>query len=122
MIGLSLRALRRHTNVKFVLTYADPAQGHVGTVYKASNWLYAGMSQPTALLDLGDGVARHSRTVAHALGSHSADYLARHGVTVRKVPQVPKHRYLYFLDPAWRSRLRVPALPYPKKGEPNGGR
>ena len=118
VIGVALRGLRRETSLKFIVTYADPAVGHVGTIYQATGWTYAGTSQAMALLDLGDGVARHSRTVAHALGTRSADYLAHHGVAVRRVPQVPKHRYMYFLDPAWRSRLRVPALPYPKKGKP----
>ena len=122
VIGLSLRALRRRTNVKFVLTYADPAQGHLGTIYQATNWLYCGMSQPMALLDLGDGVLHHSRSLAHAYGTHSRAHFAAHGVEMRAVPQSPKHRYIYFLDPTWRQRLRVLPLPYPKKKESDGDR
>jgi len=30
------------------------------------------------------------------------------------VSQAAKHRYLYFLDPEWHSRLSIPVLPYPK--------
>ncbi len=48
-------------------------------------------------------------------GSHSIKHLKANGLTVRLVPQGAKHRYLYFLDPSWRGRLRVPALPYPRK-------
>jgi len=121
VIGLSLRALRRHTDVKFVVTYADPAVGHVGSIYQATNWLYTGTSQATALLDLGDGVLQHSRSLAHAYGTHSRAHFAAHGVKVRCVPQSAKHRYIYFLDRAWRSRLRVPVLRYPKKGKPGEG-
>ena len=40
----------------------------------------------------------------------------RHGVEVKRVPQSAKHRYIFFLDRSWQGRLRVPALPYPKKG------
>jgi len=69
VIGITLRALRRNTSLKFLLSYADPTQGHVGTIYQATNWLYTGVSQAMPLYDLGDGVARHSRSLAHAFGT-----------------------------------------------------
>ena len=120
VIGLVLRALRRHIGVKFVLTYADPSQGHLGVIYQATNWLYTGLSEAMPLYDVGDGVARHSRSLSHAYGSHSVAHFARHGVEVRRVVQQRKHRYVYFLDPSWRPRLRAPVLPYPKKESNNG--
>ena len=116
-LGLVIRALKRHTSVKFLLTYADPSQGHVGIIYQATNWLYTGQSEAMPLYDLGDGVARHSRSVGHAFGSHSVRYLAQHGVKVRLVPQAAKHRHLYFLDRRWKSRLNVPVLRYPRLEE-----
>lgn len=121
-LGLVFRALRRHTSVKFVVTYADPAVDHVGYIYQATNWLYTGLSQAHPLLDLGDGVPRHTRSVGSALGTYSARYLRREGLRVRTIPRPPKHRYIFFLDPAWRSRLRVPMLPYPKRGDDDGDR
>ena len=45
VIGVVLRALRRHTSLKFVLSYADPAAGHLGTIYQATGWLYSGLSE-----------------------------------------------------------------------------
>ncbi|MCX6000755.1 MAG: DNA methyltransferase [Chloroflexi bacterium] len=113
VIGVVLRELRRHTSVRFLLSYADPAQGHLGVVYQATGWLYTGLSEPMPLFDLGDGIARHSRSVSHAYGSHSIGHFRRHGVTVKLIPQAGKHRYVFFIDPSWRSRLRVPVLPYP---------
>jgi hypothetical protein len=110
-----IRALRRLTTVKFLLSYADPAAGHVGYIYQATNWLYTGLSEPQPLLDLGDGIARHTRSVASALGTHSTKYLRRQGLVVHSIPQIAKHRYVVFVDPTWRDRLRVPVLPYPKK-------
>ncbi len=115
VIGVVLRSLRRHTDVKFLVSYADPSQGHVGTVYKASNWCYNGLSEPTPLYDLGDGHHRHCRSVATTFGTRSVRHLADHGVPIQLVPQVPKHRYMYFLDPTWLPRLKVPVLQYPKK-------
>ena len=42
VLGFVVRSLRKHTNLKFLLTYADPAQGHVGGIYQGTNWLYTG--------------------------------------------------------------------------------
>src|SRR5918996_3268200 len=115
-IAVVLRSLRRNTYLKFLVSYADPAQGHLGTIYQATGWLYTGLSEAMPLYDVGDGKARHSRSLSHAYGTHSVQHFSRHGVQVRLVPQQPKHRYLYFLDPSWREQLQVPVLPYPKAG------
>ena len=69
------------------------------------------------LYDLGDGVARHSRSLSHAFGTHSLKHFAKHDIEVKLVPQSPKHRYVYFLDKSIRERLKLPVLPYPKKGQ-----
>ena len=66
------------------------------------------------MYDIGDGKARHSRSLSHAYGTHSVEHFARHGIQVKLVPQQAKHRYLYFLDPTWRQRFKGTALPYPK--------
>ena len=117
VIGVMLRSLKRDTSVRFLVTYADPAAGHLGIIYQATGWLYTGFSQAMPLLDLGDGVPRHSRSLAHAYGTHSRAHFAAHGVKMRLVPQSAKHRYVFFLDATWRIRLRVSLFPYPKKGE-----
>ena len=114
VIGVVLRAVGRHTNIKFLLAYADPSQGHLGTIYQASNWVYTGLSDAMPLYDLGDGVIRHSRSLAHAYGTHSVKHFKAKGASIRTVPQSRKHRYVYFLDPGWRPRLRVAVLAYPK--------
>ncbi len=116
VLGVVLRALHRHTNLKFLISYADPAQGHVGTIYQATGWVYTGLSEPMPLYDLGDGIARHSRSLSHAFGTHSLTHFKRHGISVKLVHRAAKHRYIYFLDPSWRERLTVEELPYPKKG------
>ena len=115
VIGILSRSLQKETSLKFVLAYSDPAAGHLGIIYQATNWLYTGLSSATPLYDIGDGILHHSRSLAHGLGTHSIRYLASQGISVKTVPQMAKHRYIYFLDQAWRSRLMVPVLPYPKK-------
>ena len=117
VIGTVLRSLKKHTDLKFLLSYADPAQGHLGTIYQATGWLYTGTSSAVPLYDVGDGVIRHSRSLAHAYGTHSLRHFAEHGVIVRLVAQVAKHRYVYILDPSWRDRLKPSVLPYPRRNE-----
>ena len=118
VLGMATRSLRRHTDVKFLFTYADPEHGHIGVIYQANNWTYVGTSEPSPLYDLGDGVPRHSRTVGLTLGTRSLRLLEGKGIRVQSVPQHPKHRYMYFLDRRWRSRLLVPEMPYPRKTRP----
>jgi hypothetical protein len=115
LLGIITRLIRQRTELKFLITYADPAAGHLGTIYQAAGWLYTGLSSATPLYNIGDGVARHSRSLAHDLGSHSIKYLKLHGIEVKLLSQSPKHRYVKFLDESWRNRLSVPTLPYPKR-------
>jgi hypothetical protein len=120
VISIVMRSVRRHTHVRFVLSYADPAHGHIGTIYQACGWLYTGLSEAMPLYDVGDGVAHHSRSLAHSFGSHSVRHFADHGVEVKLIPQLPKHRYIRFLDESWKGRLHIPVLPYPKKEQIDG--
>jgi hypothetical protein len=119
VLGIALRSIKKETNLKFVLAYSDPAAGHLGTIYQATGWLYTGLSSRVPLYNIGDGKFYHSRTLAHQLGTHSISYLASQGISVKTVPQSAKHRYVYFLDESWRSRLAVLVLPYPKKEDLN---
>jgi hypothetical protein len=115
VLGIALRSLKRDTSLKFVLAYSDPAVGHLGIIYQATNWHYTGLSSAVPLYDIGDGTLHHSRSLAQQLGSHSIRYLTLQGINAKAVPQSAKHRYIYFLDDSWQSRLAVPVLPYPKK-------
>ena len=115
-LGVVIRSLKRHTALKFLVSYADPAQGHLGTIYQATGWLYTGLSQATPLYDIGDGRLYHSRSLSHSFGSHGLAHFQRHGIGVKLVPQAAKHRYIYFLDSGWLDRLTYPVMPYPKVG------
>ena len=117
VIGIVLRALRKNTGLKFLLSYADPSQGHVGTIYQAIGWIYTGESDAVPLYCLGEDAPRHSRSFSHVFGTRSKKHFERLGVELKTVPQGAKHRYIYFLNPTWKDRLKAPILPYPKKGK-----
>lgn len=38
---------RDFQNVKMLISFADPTFGHSGTIYKSSNWLYDGQTDPS---------------------------------------------------------------------------
>lgn len=115
IIAICLRALKKNTQVKFLVSYADPTRGHIGTIYQASGWIYTGLSGAMPMFDLGDGKVRHSRSLSHSYGTHSLKHFESCGLKVRVVPQARKHRYVYFLDLSYRKRLTPKILPYPKK-------
>lgn len=115
VLAVAVRALRKHSNVKFLVTYADPSHKHVGTIYQATNWLYIGLTEPEELFDLGDGKARHTRSLGVTLGTRSKRYFESKDIRFKTILQQPKHRYIYFLDPTYTSRLKPHFLPYPKR-------
>lgn len=114
VLGIVLRELRRTTPWKLVLSYADPAVGHVGTIYQATGWLYLGETAGETYVRLGDGKLHHPRSVYERFGSNRVGHLRSTGVPARREPVGGKHRYAYVLDPAWGWRLRGLARPYPR--------
>ena len=50
-LGKTFQWLRENDkNIKVLLSYADNGQGHVGGIYKATNWIYQGLLTPGGLV------------------------------------------------------------------------
>ncbi|PZS07665.1 MAG: DNA methyltransferase [Chloroflexi bacterium] len=105
VLGIVLRTVRHSTPWKLILSYADPAAGHAGIIYRASGWHDLGQTEPSAYIDLGDGRLHHPRTVFTWFGTNSIPHLRATGVPARRVHVPGKHRFAYVLDPTWRWRL-----------------
>lgn len=114
VLSVVLKVLRRETPVKLILSYADPAVGHMGTIYQASGWTYLGQTEPNTYVDLGDGKLLHPRSVYNRFGSNAIGHLRATGIRATRRRVGGKHRYAYVLDPAWRWRLRGVVRPYPR--------
>ena len=41
-ISKTMTWLKENTNIKALMSYADPKEGHLGGIYQATNWLYQG--------------------------------------------------------------------------------
>ena len=121
MLAISLRMLRRIApGLRLVVSFADPARGHVGGVYQAGGWIYTGVSAEVDEYFVG-GRWRHKKGVWYDLRA-----AGRQG---RNLPPVDggrpvewriapgKFRYLMPLDSELRQLLEPAALPYPKTVE-----
>ena len=107
------------TDIKVLLSYADNGQGHLGGIYKATNWRYEGYSSQMNLMPNYDisltgvgGPFIHSRTVFSKWGSGNLEHLKReigkHGYTEfwrRRSPD--KHRYIQILAENKRERKEL---------------
>lgn len=98
-IGFALRWLRKHSDATAVISFADPRQGHQGTVYRASNWEYLGMEKGHGTRRIiVDGEELHSKTAYDRWGASGAsliELLAPRKVEILVCP--PKHVYRYEL-------------------------
>jgi hypothetical protein len=120
-VAISLKLLHRQSpGVKLVVSYADSGQGHNGTIYQASNWVFLGGSEQSYIKVLGK--VEHPRSLYDRYGrkGQSIPWL-RQNVDPRadRVPNPPKWKYVYPFDPKLRRRLETQALPYPKRGRSN---
>lgn len=115
VLGVILRHLRKTRQWKFLLSYADPSAGHIGTIYQATSWMYLGMTKPNAYITLGNNKLYHPRTVYGMIGTNSVKHLQELGIpsTRRYLPE--KHRYGYPLDSAWKWRIRILPQSFPKR-------
>jgi hypothetical protein len=118
-------------NIKVLLSYADNGQGHLGGIYKATNWRYEGYSSQMNLMPNYDisltgpeGPFIHSRTVFNNWGSGNLEHLkkaiGKDGYKEfwrRRSPD--KHRYIQLLPQNKKekkdllSRMKQQEYPYP---------
>ena len=61
-IAKTLKWLLRNTNVKMVISYADPEYGHKGTIYKASNFEYLGRTAKGRII-IYNGKRYHDKAI-----------------------------------------------------------
>lgn len=118
-LAVSLRMLRRQSpGLKIVVSYADTKEGHLGTIYQATNWLYLGAStQPYLRVK---GKIEHPRSLYDRYGprGQSVPWLRQHvDPRAERVAMPAKLKYVWPFDPALRARLESVSQPYPKRLE-----
>jgi hypothetical protein len=106
---------------EIVVSFAEIQQGHVGTIYQATNWIYTGLSKERTDWKV-EGLEKHSQTI---IDKYSAKEVREvYGDRFSLVPRPRKHRYIYINAKGKRrkellSMLLYEQLPYPKKETEN---
>lgn len=61
-IGKTIRYLKKNSNFKVIVSYADPNYGHSGVIYKASNFQYLGKTSPGRVI-MFEGKKYHDKSI-----------------------------------------------------------
>lgn len=68
-IGQTIKYLKKNTDYKIIVSYADPHHGHAGTIYKATNFYHVGMTAPGKIIDY-NGNRHHDKSIRDINKSH----------------------------------------------------
>jgi hypothetical protein len=99
--------------LRLIVSYADPFQGHNGSIYQAMNWVYVGRSSAVRQYYYrGDW-----RNDTPMFRDFAANPTLRKITPYRDLP--PKHKYLYPLDDDMRRQIEPLRKPYPKRSSAN---
>lgn len=113
-IGITLRLLRKkYPTLKWVISYADACQCGDGTIYRASGFVLTACRANKDLIRLEDGTVTHTLSVKTG-SNRMAHYAKTGGASTVKGEKLEgfQLRYIFFTDPAWRSKLAVPEVPF----------
>jgi hypothetical protein len=112
-VAWCLRWLQKNTDVKAVISFADPKYGHKGIIYRAGNWLYLGKQGPCRDRMFLNGKEMHPKQFYNLYGTSSLVKLKEMGIgPITTSFREPKHKYVYILRNELRSLLKFPIKPY----------
>lgn len=116
IVAIAIKLLRKaRSNVRLLISYADPKEGHHGGIYQAGGWTYSGVSRTSHPDMVIHGVRQHARSVSHRYGKNGLAYIRSHvDPTAFYVEDPPKHRYLLALDPTIKNEVSAMSMSYPK--------
>jgi hypothetical protein len=108
-IRLTIKMAKRLMTVQAIVAFADPEQGHEGTVYSAAGFTHEGQTSPEWHLIGDDGERRHRRyafRMARRNNLSVAD--ARQSLGMKRIKTEPKHRWILRLADGVRGGVRHP--------------
>lgn len=106
-LAAALKQLKTdNPGLKLVVSFADPKEGHLGGIYKATNWIYTGKSNEVTEYFI-DGRWQHTRNSYHNPQRPTAPKRVMPG----------KYRYLFPLTRPLLKQIKPLELPYPRAVE-----
>jgi len=114
LVSNSIKLLPKPT---IIVSYADSAQGHVGYVYQATNFLYTGLSANRVDWTVKGLEHKHSKTLSDGMTLQSIK--EKYGDDFYYTQRTRKHRYIIFHGTKndkkiLKSKLMYKIEPYPK--------
>lgn len=110
IVAKTLKAIKEQSpGIRLIVSYADPAQSHIGSIYQAMNWIYQGTTEPINVIKI-NGKLTHKKTIRSRFGTNQASKFGGEWVKL-----AGKHKYLYPLDRTMRKQIAPLAKPYPKR-------
>jgi len=104
IVSIAIKMLKKsNCNLKLVVSFADPEQGHSGGVYQAGNWIYSGDSGKSTEYLI-------NKKWTHVRGA----WYKKNDKTPTR-PRKGKHRYLMALDNETKEKIMKLSKPYPKR-------
>jgi len=114
VIAIALRLIKKkRRDIQWIISYADPNHGHLGTIYQATNWTYIGLTTKTEYYVLPNGKKKHTKTLNDIVKSRK-NLMKIFGNKIRIERTSGKHCYIYFLNESYRKYLIKPIRAYPK--------
>lgn len=124
-ISVALRLIRKHyPNIEWVISFADGTQCGDGTIYRASGFVLTGIKENSELWEVPGYGKQHGMNFEFARPTPMQIELRKklnmpaatvtklmHAAGAHPIPGF-QLRYIYFINPAARSRLTVPVLPF----------
>ena len=120
VVKLSVQFLKRNSpELRLIVSFADPSEGHHGGIYQAGNWIYNGQTSKSVEYIGPDGKRWHARMVKKQGWTTVQGKIPKTLTPSQCEPvQKPgKHRYLMPLDNAMREQIAPLAKPYPKRAK-----
>lgn len=122
LIGQSFNYLEQvRKDIKILVSYADIAQGHAGMIYRATNWIYTGISDPGGAFTEAviNGKRLSNKNISNIYGTREREKLKAIDPNMTIKEKTFKHRYVMLLGDKRQKRmllakLKYPVLPYPK--------
>jgi hypothetical protein len=99
----------RKAGKEIVVSFAEIEQGHVGTVYQATNWIYTGLSAKRTNWTI-EGMDKHCQTLADKYTSEQIR--EQYGDRFSLKPRPRKHRYVFINASGGRKKYLIGCLRY----------
>lgn len=110
-MSVAFRLMRKHyPHIEWVVSFSDGTQCGDGTIYRAAGFVLTDIRESDALR-----VNPKTGEVVHVIQAHHL--MITQEFKTWKPTQGYQFRYVYFLNPEARNRLKVPVIPFSKIDE-----